>query len=52
MPILAMPGEPSVAQPSHTFNEPRLQTFVVLSGGPPQYPSQAMLHGPPGVVLP
>jgi polypyrimidine tract-binding protein 2 len=52
VPIPAMPGGPSVAQPSHPSNEPRLQTSSVLSGGPPQYPIQAMLQGPPGVVPP
>jgi len=43
VPSPAMPGEPSVALPSHPSSEPHLQTPVAPLGGPPQYPSQAIL---------
>uniref|UniRef100_A0A0A9CKM8 PTBP1-like RNA recognition motif 2 domain-containing protein n=1 Tax=Arundo donax TaxID=35708 RepID=A0A0A9CKM8_ARUDO len=46
VPIPTTPGEPSAAHPP---SEPRSQTAIVPSGGPPQYPSEAILQGPPGV---
>ena len=47
VPSPAMPGEPSVTLPSHPSSEPHSQTPVAPLGGPPQYPSQAILPGPP-----
>nr|AVY91693.1 polypyrimidine tract-binding [Saccharum hybrid cultivar SP80-3280]AVY91711.1 polypyrimidine [Saccharum hybrid cultivar SP80-3280]AVY91718.1 polypyrimidine [Saccharum hybrid cultivar SP80-3280] len=43
-------GDPSVAVPSNPSSEPLLQAPVVSSGGPAQYPSQAILQAPPGVA--
>lgn len=51
MPAPTMPGEPSFVQPHHS-SEQHSQTTSFPSGGPPQYPSQAMLQSPPGVVPP
>jgi polypyrimidine tract-binding protein 2 len=44
------PGDPSVAVPSNPSSEPLLQAPVVSSGGPAQYPNQAILQAPPGVA--
>nr|CAB3477644.1 unnamed protein product [Digitaria exilis] len=49
VPTPAAPGEPSVALPSQPSSEPHSQTAVVPSGGPQQYPGQAILQGPPGL---
>ncbi|CAO2170666.1 unnamed protein product [Urochloa humidicola] len=48
VPTPAMPGEAS-ALPSHPTSEPHSQAAAVPSGGPPQYPGQAILPAPPGV---
>ncbi|CAO2208706.1 unnamed protein product [Urochloa humidicola] len=44
------PGEAS-ALTSHPTSEPHSQIAAVPSGGPPQYPGQAILPGPPGQAI-
>ncbi|KAJ1284361.1 hypothetical protein BS78_03G197700 [Paspalum vaginatum] len=50
VPISATPADPSVALSSNSSSEPHSQATVIPSGGPPQYPGQAILQNPPGVA--